>query len=124
MGGMGWLGIPLDSASVMTVSIVLGLAVDDTFHTLGHYLRLAPRQGSEMAIQATLERTAPAHILTSVILAVGFAVCSLSDLLPVARFGALSAVAIMLALVGDLLIIPALLAKAVGSRQVRRKERE
>lgn len=111
LGGMGWLKIPLDSASVMTVSIVLGLAVDDTFHTLGHYLRLAPRQGSEMAIQATLERTAPAHILTSVILAVGFAVCSLSDLLPVARFGALSAVAIILALVGDLLIIPALLAR-------------
>jgi predicted RND superfamily exporter protein len=111
LGGMGWLRIPLDSASVMTVSIVLGLAVDDTFHTLGHFLRLAPRQGSGMAIQATLERTAPAHILTSVILAAGFAVCSLSDLLPVARFGALSAVAIILALVGDLLIIPALLAR-------------
>jgi predicted RND superfamily exporter protein len=126
LGGMGWLRIPLDSASVMTVSIVLGLAVDDTFHTLGYFLRLAPRRGPEMAIQETLERTAPAHILTSLILAVGFAVCSFSDLLIVARFGALSAVAIVFALVGDLFIIPALLARAVGKRQPRRhaKKRE
>jgi predicted RND superfamily exporter protein len=111
LGGMGWLKIPLDSASVMTASIVLGLAVDDTLHTLGHFLRLVPRCGSQKAIISTLEHTAPAHILTSVILVAGFAFCSLSDLLPVSRTGALSAVAIFLALVGDLLLIPALLAR-------------
>jgi predicted RND superfamily exporter protein len=111
LGGMGWLNVPLDSASVMTASIVLGLAVDDTLHTLGHYLRLVPRFGSQQAIIRTLERTAPAHILTSLILVAGFAFCSLSDLLPVSRTGALSAVAIFLALVGDLLLVPALLAR-------------
>jgi len=111
LGGMGWLKVPLDSASVMTASIVLGLAVDDTLHTLGHFLRLSPRFGSQKAIISTLERTAPAHILTSVILVAGFAFCSLSDLLPVSRTGTLSAVAIFLALVGDLLLIPALLAR-------------
>jgi len=111
MGGMGWLAIPLDSASVMTVSIVLGLAVDDTFHTLGHFRRLAPRYGARKAIEDTLERTAPAHILTSIILIAGFAACFFSDLLPVSRMGALSALAIFLALIGDLLLIPALLTK-------------
>jgi len=108
---MGWLAIPLDSASVMTVSIVLGLAVDDTFHTLGHFRRLAPRYGARKAIEDTLERTAPAHILTSIILIAGFAACFFSDLLPVSRMGALSALAIFLALIGDLLLIPALLTK-------------
>jgi predicted RND superfamily exporter protein len=115
IGGMGWLKLPLDSASVMTVSIVLGLAVDDTFHTLGHFLRLVPRCGSAKAIEATLKRTAPAHILTTIILAAGFVTCALSDFLPVSRMGALSAVAITLALVGDLLLIPALLAGAPHS---------
>lgn len=109
LGGMGWLRLPLDSASVMTAAIVLGLAVDDTFHTLGHFLRVVSRSSPAAAIEATLERIAPAHILTSVILAAGFATCSLSDLLPVSRLGVLSAVAIGLALVGDLLLIPALL---------------
>ncbi len=115
LGGIGWLRLPLDSASVMTASIVLGLAVDDTFHTLGHFLRLAPRFGSAAAIEATLQRTAPAHILTTLILAAGFFACALSDFLPVSRMGAIATVAILLALVGDLLLIPALLARTPRS---------
>lgn len=110
MGGMGWLGIPLDSASVMTASVVLGLAVDDTFHTLGQYLHLVRDRSQGEAIEITLERTAPAHILTTVILATGFAVCAAGDLLPIVRMGSLSAVAIGLALLGDLILIPAMLA--------------
>jgi predicted RND superfamily exporter protein len=109
LGGMGWLTFPLDSASVMTAAIVLGLAVDDTFHTMGHFLRVVRRSSPAAAIEATMERIAPAHILTSIILIAGFAACSFSDLLPVSRLGVLSAVAIALALVGDLLLIPALL---------------
>jgi hypothetical protein len=111
LGGMGWLQLRLDSVSVMTASIVLGLAVDDTFHTLGHFRRLAPRRGAAAAIEATLERTAPAHILTTVILAAGFLACAFSDFLPVSRMGTFGAVAIIFALTGDLLLIPALLSK-------------
>jgi predicted RND superfamily exporter protein len=109
LGGMGCLGIPLDSASIMTAAIVLGLAVDDTFHTLGHFLKEVSLRSPAEAIVTTLERTAPAHILTSVILTAGFAIVSLSELLPVSRLGALSATAIVLALVGDLILIPTLL---------------
>jgi predicted RND superfamily exporter protein len=111
LGGMGWLHTPLDSASVMTASIALGLAVDDTFHTLGYFLRLVPHTDPASAIETTLQRTAPAHILTSLILAAGFATCALSDFLPIARMGTISTAAIALALLGDLLLIPALLAK-------------
>jgi predicted RND superfamily exporter protein len=110
LGGMGWLKLPLDSVSVMTASIILGLAVDDTFHTLGYFLRLAPRWGPEQAVKNTLERTAPAHILTTVILAGGFIACALSDFLPISRMGMFATIAILLALAGDLLLIPALLA--------------
>ncbi len=110
LGGMGLLKLPLDSASVMTAAIVLGLAVDDTFHTLAHFLRAVRHAGPAQAIEKTLERTAPAHMLTSVILIIGFAVCYFIDLQPISRMGALSAAAIALALVGDLLLIPALLA--------------
>ena len=43
------------------------------------------------------------------ILAAGFGVCALSDFAPIARFGALSATAIVLAVIGDLFLLPALL---------------
>jgi len=109
VGVMGWAGIPLDTATVMVASVVLGLAVDDTIHTLGHFRELAPALGRREAVAGTLARTAPAYVLTGVILAVGFGVCALSNFAPTARFGGLSALAIVLAVVGDLLLLPALL---------------
>ncbi len=108
-GYMGWVGVPLDIASVMTASVVLGLAVDDSIHTLGHFRRLAPVHGSRAAVEETLFATAPAYVLTACILIAGFGVCALSSFAPIARFGGLSAIAIGLALVGDLLLLPALL---------------
>ncbi len=126
LGGMGWLGVPVDSATVMVASVVLGLAVDDTIHTLGHFRELAPRRGRFEAIAGTLERTAPAYLLTGMILAAGFGVCGFSSFVPTARFGALSAVAIALAVVADLFLIPALLGstpRSVVARMGRDDER-
>jgi predicted RND superfamily exporter protein len=93
----------------MVASVVLGLAVDDTIHTLGHFRELAPALGRREAVAGTLERTAPAYILTGAILAAGFGVCALSDFAPTARFGGLSALAIAFAVAGDLFLLPALL---------------
>lgn len=108
-GVMGWFGVPLDIATVMVAAVVLGLAVDDTIHTLGHFRRLAPRHGARRAVVETLGVTAPAYLLTGVILLAGFGVCALSDFAPIARFGGLSAVGIALAVLGDLVLLPALL---------------
>jgi len=108
-GIMGWFGVPLDIATVMVAAVLLGLAVDDTIHTLGHFRVLAPRLGAHQAVVETLCATAPAYLLTGVILLAGFGVCALSDFAPIARFGGLSAVGIGLAVVGDLFLLPALL---------------
>lgn len=123
VGGMGWLGVPLDTATVMVASVVLGLAVDDTIHTLGHFRELAPVVGRREAVAGTLERTAPAYVLTGLILAAGFGVCALSDFAPTARFGGLSAVAILFAVLGDLFLLPALLCSTPRSAVGRLGER-
>ena len=109
LGTMGWLNIAVDSASVMTAAIILGLAVDNTLHTANLYLPMARMKKDMVNIEMAIEKLAPAHILTAVILVSGFAACSLSELLPVVRLGTMSALAIALALVGDLLMVPSLL---------------
>ena len=109
LGVMGWLDIPLDIATVMMASVVLGLAVDDMIHTLAHFRRWAPREGAQKAVEHTLRATAPAYLLTGVILMAGFGVCGLSDFAPIQRFGQLSAFSIGLAVLGDLFVLPALL---------------
>ncbi len=117
LGLMGWSGIPVDSTTVMIAAVVLALAVDDTLHTLG-YLRAVPR-GRTPAAVAALERCAPAHLLTSVVLALGFGMLALSAFVPVARFGGLSALGIGAALAADLLLVPALLAALPAAAAAR-----
>lgn len=107
LGGMGWIGVPVDSSTVMIAAVILGLAVDDTFHTFG---RLRRESGDDAAARA-VEAVAPAHLLTTLVLATGFAVCGLSGLVPVSRFGILASAALVVALLADVLLLPALLRK-------------
>ena len=112
LGGMGWFGVPLDIATVMVASITLGLVVDDTIHTLAHYRELRAELGSRAAVADRMEKTAPAYLLTGVILACGFGVCALSSFAPTARFGLLSAIAIVIAVVADFTLVPALFGRS------------
>lgn len=123
LGAMGWTGVPVDSATVMVASVVLGLAVDDTLHSLGSFRRLVARSSAPEAAALTLGETAGAHALTSLILAVGFGLVGLSELVPVARFGALASIAILAALAADLTLVPALLAGTPRAALARLRRR-
>lgn len=116
LGLMGWLGVAVDSGTMMIAAVVLGLAVDDTLHFLGGLRAATPATGPRSAIRAALIRLAPAHLLTSAVLIAGFLVLATSDFLPVARFGAIAAAAITAALAGDLVWVPALAARSKADR--------
>ncbi len=105
-GLMSWIGIPLDVGTAMVASIVLGLAVDDTIHTMVHYRELAAVHGSDEAIARTLEATAPAYLLTGAILMLGFGTLTFSSFLPTARFGLLCATSVGVAVLAELFLIP------------------
>lgn len=124
LGAMGWSDTPLDIATVMVASMILGLAVDDSLHTLGHLRHLAAHYpataaGRTDALAATLRRTAAAYLLTGVILTAGFGVCALSQFAPTSRFGLLAASGIALAVLADLVLLPAMLA-VVPAASLRR----
>ncbi|MDY7092652.1 MAG: MMPL family transporter [Acidobacteriota bacterium] len=125
LGAMGWLGIEVDATTVMIAAAVLGLAVDDTFHSLGSFRRhlaaaelRGPVTTAEAARRA-LDELARPHLVTSVVLTAGFGVCALSSFLPMARFGALMALAVLAALAADLWLVPALLAGASEEEAAR-----
>jgi uncharacterized protein len=111
-GAMAWLRLPLDISTVMVASTTLGLALDDTIHTLVHYRRGAAARGASGAVLAAVEQNAAAYSLTGLILGLGFAVVAFSSFIPTQRFGALSAFAIVLAVLADFLLVPALLGGA------------
>ncbi|MBW2735358.1 MAG: MMPL family transporter [Deltaproteobacteria bacterium] len=119
-GLMGWVGIRLDAATVMTTTVALGIAVDDTIHFLQQMrLELARHGDRERAVRETIRIKGPAIIWTSLVISVGFSVLLLSQFAPTRNFGILISFAMITALAGDLLFLPALLLCTKTSLGVR-----
>ncbi len=110
-GSLGLLQIRIDLGMIITASIALGIAVDDTLHFLTWYRRRR-RTGSspEMAVARAYRHCAKAMIQTSLICGLGLLMFAPSSFLPISRFGALMCILLLAALVGDLLLLPAILA--------------
>ena len=107
---MGFAGIRLDPGTVMIGSVALGLVVDDTCHFLSHYRR-ERRRGSraEQAVRWSISHTGRPIILTSIILTLGFLALAAGSFAPSIYFGVVTAAIIGLALLADLLLMPAIL---------------
>ena len=110
-GFMAWItSVPLDPSTVMIGSIALGLVVDDTVHFLA---RLRPLAASGMpmeeAIAGAMHATARPLIVTSIVLVAGFSAMILASFTPNIYFGVVASVVIILALIADLIALPAML---------------
>jgi len=75
-----------------------------------HYRRCRIEgQGNEEALSHTLQEIGRPIVLTSLVNCAGFAIFLLSEFLPIYHFGMLASIAMLAALVGDLLLLPNLL---------------
>jgi predicted RND superfamily exporter protein len=110
LGFMTLSGIRLQTATVITFSIALGIAVDDTIHFFARY-REELRRGAapDEAIRRTMTTAGRAMVYTSVVLIAGLQVTLASNFTSTARFGKVSMVILAAALLTDLLVTPACL---------------
>lgn len=115
-GGLGWFGIPVDIGIMMTASVALGVAVDDTIHFVSWFRRglSIGLSRHDAAIQA-YERCAKAMVQTTLVAGLGLAVFSVSTFTPTKQFGYLMVTILTAALVGDLILLPAMLVGPVGA---------
>ncbi len=118
LGTMGLAGLQLDVGRVMIAAIVLGIAVDDSVHLLGHY-RSRRSAGDEpaQAISAALVHIGPAVVVTSLALALGFLTLIASAWQTISSFGFFVSLAILCALVASLFVLPALIFSLPRQRQ-------
>lgn len=109
-GAMGLLGIRLDAATVCMGSVALGIAVDDTIHIL-EGVRAAELEGADpaRALTETFARVLPALVFTTLCIGAGFAVLALSDFSLILNLGVVTASVVVLCLLADLTLLPALL---------------
>ena len=122
-GTMGWLGTSIEIGSVMSASVALGVAVDDTIHFLT-WFRRGTRDGlSRVAsIRFAFKHCAKAMIDTSLICGLGVSPFLFSDFMPTAKFSFMMLVLLMMALVGDLFFLPAILASPAGKLFAKRRK--
>ena len=112
------MGADLQTSNIVSFTVAVGLAVDDTIHFVVRYRqeRLQGR-GTHDALRATFAGAGHAILLTSLLLVIGFSALSTSPLTAMRHFGILSAVTMGAALMADLLLLPALLTLVEGRQR-------
>ncbi len=129
-GFMSWMGILIDVGTMMTASVALGVAVDDTMHYLtwfsdGIGKGMTPK---EAALEA-YKRCATAMTQSTLIAGLGLFSFAFSTFVPTQRFGVLMLSILAAAEFGDLVFLPALLTcspigKFFTKRSIGIKERK
>lgn len=109
-GYMGFVGIDLNTTTVIIFAISLGIAVDDSIHFIARFVE--ERQNTDdlkVAILKAYYGAGRAILLTSLLLLIGMSILNFSSFIPTQQFGLLTGITIASAVLADLIILPALL---------------
>ena len=114
-------------ALATVLGMTTGIVVDDTIHILSKYIRARRELGksAEDAVRYAISTVGRAVIVTTIILVAGFSVLIQSSFAFNADMGKLTAITIVVALVLDLLLLPAMLLvfdKGKSEKQVENLE--
>jgi len=108
-------GMQLDMFTMLVGSIALGLAVDDTIHFVHNFRRYHQQTGDPReAVRLTLTTTGRAMLTTSIVLSIGFLVYMFAYMTNMVNFGLLVGTAIIVALLADFFLAPALMVLMAG----------
>lgn len=107
-GLMGLTGIPLDIATALLSSVMLGIGIDYSIHFLWRYRSLRKNHlKTRDAIKCALQTTGRGIVINALSVIIGFSVLIFSSFTPIRFFGVLVVISIFTCLVGALVILPA-----------------
>jgi uncharacterized protein len=114
-GWMGWQGRPVEVGTVLTASAALGISVDDSLHFITWFQRsMAAGETVLESVRAAYRHCAIAMIQTTLVISCGLMVFFWSGFQPIARFGMFMGILLSLALIADLVVLPAILMSPLG----------
>lgn len=109
-GVMGFCGIPLKMSTILVFSIALGISVDNTIHYLARY-RLQMKMNDndiKKSVMAAIQETGPSMIYSASILICGFLIFAFSSFGGTKIVGFLVPFTLLVALITNILVLPAL----------------
>jgi predicted RND superfamily exporter protein len=119
-GCMAWLGYSLDIAGLLTASVAMGIAVNDTLHFVNWYSwRLSQGDTREQAVAHTFSNCARAMIHTMLISCCSMLPFMFAEFNPTRQFAMLMIAMMSTSILGDLVLLPALLLSPLGKWNTR-----
>ncbi len=114
-GAMGLMGSSLDIAGILTASVALGIAVDDTLHFTCWYMdELKLGHSRTEAVTKSFHACASAMMHTTLISCCSMLPFLFAEFVPTHQFARLMVCILIAALAGDLILLPALLQSPAG----------
>ena len=110
LGIMGIFKIPLDLMTITIAAISVGIAVDNSIHFVSRFRDEMKVQDSYFAAldQAT-NNVGQAMFYTTIVITAGFLIMVFSNFVPTVYFGVLTGIAMVTALIANLLMLPMLI---------------
>jgi predicted RND superfamily exporter protein len=110
--------MPLDMFTMLIGAIAIGLAVDDTVHFMHNFRRYELMYNDvDKAVRLTLLTTGRAMIVTTIVLSFGFFVFMFASMSNIFNFGLLTGIAIIIAVLADFFLVPALMKVVIKSKK-------
>jgi predicted RND superfamily exporter protein len=110
LGVMGWMGIPLDLMTITIAAISIGIAVDDTIHYIYRFREEVKIDGNYMrTLYRCHNSIGHAMYYTSITIVIGFSILAFSNFWPTIYFGLFTSLAMLIALIAALTLLPQLL---------------
>ena len=110
LGIIGLLGIPLDMMTITIAAITIGIAVDNSIHYIYRFKEEFSKLKDYNSTLKTCHSTVGVAILnTSITIVFGFSILVLSKFIPTIYFGMFTGLAMLLAMISVLTLLPALI---------------
>jgi predicted RND superfamily exporter protein len=110
LGMMGWLQIPLDMMTITIAAITIGIAVDNGIHYIYRFREEYAQNGDYVkSMHVCHANIGKAVLYTTTTVIAGFSILVLSNFIPTIYFGLLTALAMLIALLSALTLLPKLI---------------
>jgi len=110
LGIIGMLGIPLDMMTITIAAITIGIAVDNSIHYIYRFKEEFEKLNDyELTVDRCHNTVGIAILNTSITIVFGFSILILSNFIPTIYFGVFTGIAMLLALISVLTLLPKLI---------------
>ena len=110
LGIIGLLGIPLDMMTITIAAITIGIAVDNSIHYIYRFKEEFKKiRKYNLTLEKCHSTVGVAILNTSITIVFGFSILVLSNFIPTIYFGVFTGIAMLLAMVSVLTLLPKLI---------------